>query len=925
MGNPHAGVIPPLQLQRLNEVPRSQRPPRPPTAPVINSTIFSRPPWSRKLNGSSTTFADTLQAHRQATAPDGRLPPYNTWAPPLELLDPAKPPPEKLATVQFPFEDPTKRSGKRWDDKREEVLKERQRLVKAAFLHSWEGYKRIAWGHDEVKPVTEQAEDPFNGWGATIVDALDTLLVMDLQDEYNLAREHVRDIDFWFLGGQRSAYGFNDGRVPVFETAIRYLGGFVSAYDLSGDEMMRDRAEELAQLIMPAFFTRTGVPLGRIRFGQTPISGSGGGVALAEAGSLLLEFTRLWQVTGNRTYFDRVQRTTDWLDRNMTDGAKLGHLLPTMIIPESGAGHGTYSFGGMADSYYEYLIKGHQLLGGKLAQYGRMYSEAIDSARKYLIKEIRTVPETPLVVFGASSGNRWDAKMEHLACFTGGMLGLGAKLMPKQRGQDYDLAQRMTETCWWSYNSSATGVGPEETYFYKADDPSRFDSYTEPDGTIRRGKPRGQPIIGVSRQMTDYRGRPETIESVFYMWRITGDPVWQDRGWQMFASWVTHAMTKVGFANIQDVQSLPAMLTDSMESFVFAETFKYYYLLFSPPDLISLDDYVLTTEAHPLLVPKNNKWTAPAKGPRSFWSGLKPTPQSNGTYIGGENNPEPGGMTNVQKHFVYHAWLQRVEQERFAAERVKAEVKLAEVVQRAKAAGTETVKILAARMKEWIGSNEKRADASSPSKVAEPPSHLKREALNGDAPAPKLVEVELTDAIARALESLKSSGVVQVTEEGDIASSPRSAIIQTTEGPIEVRFQQPSKATAEAEDQEVDDDGFCPAQPTDENENGCAEETVLTEDGSELEPDVDTLIEQDPFSPSASQPTLPSDIADEAELEQLQLVSLPKLRHAVKQLLRDAGLGDDESSGTAAAEQTEQAAPLGMGFGARMQRRGPPP
>lgn len=572
-GDPHAGMIPSLQWSILNMVKEPQRPPRPAAAPEINSTIYAQVLWTRENNGSKTGFEDSFKAHMQPLTPDPRPKPFDGWRPPLAALDPSSKPEEKLGKVQFNFEAPSRRSGRHGDYARETVLIERQRLVRNAFLHAWEGYKRLAWGHDELRPVSQEPLDSFNGWGATIVDALDTLLVMDLPQEYDLARQHVRDIDFRHVGGERSAYGSQDGRIPVFETAIRYLGGFLAAYDLSGDELMRDRAEELAQLLAPAFSTNTGVPLGRIRFNQLPYRGSGGSAILAEAGSMLLELTRLWQVTGNRTYFDRVQRTTDWLDYNMTAQAKLGALMPTTIFPESKNGYGWYSFGGMCDSYYEYLIKEHQLLGGRLPQYGRMYEAAVESARKWLIRDIVTVPGTPLVVFGLSNKNVWDAKLEHLACFTGGMMGLGSKLMPS-RSKDYDLAQRLTETCWWTYNSSATGVGPEDTTFYRVGDSDRWQTKVHDDGTKERAGPSGFPIAGVKTQTTDYRGRPETIESILYMWRLTGDEIWQERGWQMFCSWVTHAMTTVGFANIYDVTRVPAVLADSMESFVFAETFK---------------------------------------------------------------------------------------------------------------------------------------------------------------------------------------------------------------------------------------------------------------------------------------------------------------------------------------------------------------
>lgn len=491
---------------------------------------------------------------------------------------------------------------------------------------------------------------------------------MGLPGEYDLARQHVRDIDFHLLGGERSAYGNSDGKIPVFETAIRYLGGFLSAYDLSGDVLMRDRAEELAQLLMPAFDTPTGVPVGRIKFDQPSYKSASGGVILAEAASMLLEMTRLWQVTGNRTYFDRVQRTSDWLDRNMTNTPeRLGALLPTSIFPERGTMYGWYTWGGMADSAFEYLIKEHQLLGGHLEQYGRMFGDVLDSAHRWLLRHVGSVPNAPLLIMGQSNGRLHTPKLEHLTCFAGGSIGLSAKLLP---GRIHDLvhAERVTESCWWAYNATATGIGPEELTFYRERDTDRFENVIMPDGTSRRGNARGSPIIGVRSMQADYRNRPETIESVFYMWRITGDQKWQERGWQMFSSWVTHCMTDVGFSSIQSVLEVPSVQSDSMESFVFAETFKYYYLLFSPPSLISLDDYVFTTEAHPLLTPQKGRWARAGHGPKKLWDDKAPEsshlpPPGSGIYSGGEGGPV-GGLTRQQKHAILKQWNDKNERER---------------------------------------------------------------------------------------------------------------------------------------------------------------------------------------------------------------------------------------------------------------------
>ncbi len=360
---------------------------------------------------------------------------------------------------------------------------------------------------------------------------------------------------------------------------------------------MRDRAEELAQLILPAFGTLSGVPVGRLRIGD-PRPYSSGMVILAEAGSMTLEYTRLWQVTGNRTYFDQVQRVTDWFQHNITELGRFGTLLPVSVSPESGTSYGSFTFGGMADSYYEYLIKEYQLLGGRLEQYKKMYSDAIDDAKRYLFYSVQTVPDTPLLIPGSATSYSYSLKLEHLACFTGGMLGLGAKLLP-ERQSDILEARHIAESCYWSYNSSMTGIGPEDQIFYKVDDNDRFEYLSGPGpdeqdfgqgvGTVHRGAPRGSPQIGVARANANYHNRPETIESIYYMWRITGDAAWQERGWQMFASWVTHSMTESGFSGIYDVNQVPVYKTDSMESFTLAETFKYYYLLFSPPSLISLD------------------------------------------------------------------------------------------------------------------------------------------------------------------------------------------------------------------------------------------------------------------------------------------------------------------------------------------------
>jgi mannosyl-oligosaccharide alpha-1,2-mannosidase len=98
--------------------------------------------------------------------------------------------------------------------------------------------------------------------------------------------------------------------------------------------------------------------------------------------------------------------------------------------------------------------------------------------------------------------------------------------------------------------------------------------------------------------------RPEAIESVWYMYRITGDTTWQDKGWKMFEAIIAATQTEVAHSAIDSVLVSNSDKSNSMESFWLAETLKYFYLLYSKPDVLSLDDYVLNTEAHPFLRPK---------------------------------------------------------------------------------------------------------------------------------------------------------------------------------------------------------------------------------------------------------------------------------------------------------------------------------
>jgi len=190
----------------------------------------------------------------------------------------------------------------------EKAAREKKRdVIKQAFSFSWMGYKRKAWMQDELSPVSGKYRNPFCAWGATLVDSLDTLYMMDLKEEFEEAVDAVKEIDF-------TTSPRND--IPLFETVIRYLGGLVAAYDISdgAHRILLDKAVELADILMGAFDTPNRMPmtfyLWKPTFASQPHRAKTR-VVLAELGSLSLEFTRLAQITKEDKYYDAIARITN--------------------------------------------------------------------------------------------------------------------------------------------------------------------------------------------------------------------------------------------------------------------------------------------------------------------------------------------------------------------------------------------------------------------------------------------------------------------------------------------------------------------------------------------------------------------------------------------------------------------------------------
>ncbi|KAH8724351.1 glycoside hydrolase [Phaeosphaeriaceae sp. PMI808] len=488
---------------------------------------------------------------------------------------------------------------------------QRQAAVKEAFLHSWAGYKKYAWLQDELTPVTGGYKNTFGQRAATLVDTLDTLIIMGLKDEFEEAVKAVKKIDF-----TTSAVA----RMNVFETTIRYLGGLLSAYDLSNGKhrSLLTQARELGDMLYSAFDTPNRMPISRWDWENGALNGyqqADGHSISAELGSLSLEFTRLSQLTGDAKYYDAVQRITNLLDSNQ-NRTNLPGLFPVHVSPAREEFDGeTFTFGGMSDSLYEYFPKQHLLLGGLSNQYRRLYEGAIEPAKKHLFFRPMIPQNQDILISGTVRTStlgtiKLDPEGQHLTCFAGGMVALGAKIF--NRTGELDVARKLVDGCIWAYDSMPTGVMPETFKVipcYDEEDCTwstdrwhdvvkKVSSGDYPEGSDVRDMIKADGLQPGFASITDPRFllRPEAIESVFLLYRITGDPTLQDAAWRMFEAINKATLAEYAYSAIADVTVQEGKETeklDQCESFWMAETLKYFYLIFSEPGLVSLDDYVL--------------------------------------------------------------------------------------------------------------------------------------------------------------------------------------------------------------------------------------------------------------------------------------------------------------------------------------------
>ncbi|KAK3941603.1 glycoside hydrolase [Diplogelasinospora grovesii] len=481
----------------------------------------------------------------------------------------------------------------------------RANAVKQTFQISWDGYYKYAFPHDSLLPVTNGWSDDRNGWGASAVDAFSTALVMQNWPVVNEILKFVPTINF----------DNTTTDISLFETTIRYLGGLLSAYDLMTGPLLGTlndtaddipsvlaQAKRLADNLKVAFDTPTGIPDNGVRFGPPRRDGSTTN-GLATIGTLVLEWTRLSDLTGDPTYGLLAQKGESYLLR--PEPQPLAEPFPGLLGTNVNISNGMFldgsgGWGGGDDSFYEYLIKMFLYDPVRFAGYKDRWVEAADSSIEFLASHPTTRPDLTFLAMWDNTTLQFVS--EHLACFNGGNFILGGLTLNEPKYTQFGLD--LVDACHETYVQTATGIGPEVFQWQDDKEPATNSSNNPP-------PPAGADATFYERAgfwitNGNYVLRPEVLESIYYAYRATGDTKYQDWAWDAYLAINTTTAVGSGYSSINDVnQPGGGGFANFQESFWFAEVLKYSYLIQSEDAAWQVkadhtNQFVFNTECHPI-------------------------------------------------------------------------------------------------------------------------------------------------------------------------------------------------------------------------------------------------------------------------------------------------------------------------------------
>lgn len=501
--------------------------------------------------------------------------------------------------------------------------------IEKILLLSFEDYKQNGWPYDVYGPISHSRRNmPRSGQplGWIIVDTIDTLmLAYNYTQNDATKKELLKNIEFvenWI----ENELDYNmDSEVNVFETTIRMLGGLLSGYYLSTQVEVGNpavyllKAVDLADRLALSFSNSpSGIPYSSVNLKTGEAIKNhvdNGASSTAEFTTLQLEFKYLASISGNKTYWTLAEQVYEPLYKvndilNQYDG-----LVPIYTLPDTAQFWGqNIRFGSRGDSFYEYLLKQYLLTHEQT--YYQLYRSAIDGMKKHLVKRsypsgLTYIAEKPHGLNGLTS-----SKMDHLVCFMGGLLAMGATegytikearsmdFWDSDREDDWILAMQLTHTCYQMYHQLPAGLSPEIVVFnYPESERNQYEQISDAERISWWTSPTEdffvKPLDGHNLQ------RPETVESIMFMYHLSNDTTYREWGEEILGNFEKNTAVKrngrvEAYTSLNDCMHVPTSKRDNMESFWLAETLKYLYLLFQ--DNVNLHEIVFNTEAHPFPV-----------------------------------------------------------------------------------------------------------------------------------------------------------------------------------------------------------------------------------------------------------------------------------------------------------------------------------
>lgn len=456
-------------------------------------------------------------------------------------------------------------------------------MARDMFYFGYDNYMKYAFPKDELNPIDCEGRGPdvlnpsninindvLGNYSLTLIDTLDTLLVLGNVSEFQRAVRLVID-----------TVSFDkDSTVQVFEANIRILGSLISAHILltdprhpfgevsfeDYDNELLHLAHDLAVRLLPAFEnTNTGIPYPRVNLKTGVPPDSINETCTAGAGSLLVEFGILSRLIGDSTFEWVARRAVRalWKLRSNETG-----LLGNVVNIQTGQWVGKQSgLGAGMDSFYEYLLKSYILFGEK--EDYRMFQSAYESIQNHLRRGRESCNEgegdPPLYVnvnmFNGEIMNTW---IDSLQAFFPGLQVLNGDV-------DNAICLHAFYYAIWK----RFGALPER-YNWQLQAPD----------------------------VLFYPLRPELVESTYLLYQATKNPFYLHVGMDILQSLEKNAKVRCGYATLHHV--VDKSKEDRMESFFLSETCKYLYLLFDEDNPLHRSDnkYIFTTEGHVVPIDK---------------------------------------------------------------------------------------------------------------------------------------------------------------------------------------------------------------------------------------------------------------------------------------------------------------------------------